>query len=358
MISPLSYNDTDAANLIIPLVDRHPLMMDLALACGALNLSWTVSHVEQRAEQYYLNVIVAIRQAIEQPENQTAEWMLATVLIMALYEKFSGCATDRIITHLSGANFILRQRLARRDIRLTPVEVLLTEFFLYSTTLTILYCTESDLEKLPQSSIFIELEPVLLHHSRKNRTLEPNSHSSFSLHHMVAQVSWLSRKNSLSSDDYLSGQRLLNQLHDWNGPAIPVSSTDNSSVSSTFSDRVLVCKATQQATIILLHKILDPQSHDASPHFQLALKEGLQYVELIPDNSQKIGALVWPLSLFGLASVNDHSRQQVLKRLLKVGELLHTAMPNTAVNLIKDAWEGNIGLSMIFDRSRMAQVGM
>lgn len=333
-------------------------MMDLALACGALNLSWSVSHAEQRAEQYYLKVIVAIRQAIEQPENQTAEWMLATVLIMALYEKFSGCATDRIITHLSGANFILRQRLARRDIRLTPVEVLLTDFFLYSTTLTILYCADGDLDKLPQPSMFIELEPILLYHNPKNQTLEPNTHSAFRLYHMVAQVSWLSRKNSLGNDEYLSAQRLLNQLQDWTGPALQGNNIESSSTISSYDDRVYVCKATQQATIILLNKILNPQSPDSSPQFQLALKEGLQYVEQISANSQKNSALVWPLSLFGLASVTDHTRRQVLKRLLKVGEIWHTVMPNVVAELIKDAWEDNIGLSMIFNKSRMAQVGM
>lgn len=355
---PHAHSDMRPSSVFVPYVTIHQDLIYLFLACGAIDNSWHDPASRIIAQKYYNKFVKSLQITVKQGSNIMEEdWFFMTIQLLCLLEKHMGAPSSTVLKHVTAGYQVIQKK--KQDSllskKVSKIERVLTESFLYNYLVLIMFSKDEDLKYLPPRGTFEELKSILkvpIINENDSWSDHPVFGGSVDLFCNVEKILWLYRKFPLNHYQQLYAADLLSDMDSWvESPKLsnePKSYMLHREASFLY---YLSCK-------ILLLKLLDTNIREYDEKIRNILEVGiLRLLELELKNSTGcVGCiLAWPIAMLGFASSDIFHKTVVRQKAVELCEVLHAGFAKQVLDLLDSAWSVNefnetLGLDILYRR--------
>ncbi|KAF3011328.1 hypothetical protein E8E14_005156 [Neopestalotiopsis sp. 37M] len=329
-------------SLVMPVVERSPLVLDCVLALSAADLSKyesTSSELASLANSFYGQALSGVRSALDRESTLTdsAESLpcaeddtLMAVLLLCAHEAVNFTATYKILPHINAAAAICYKR-SRSTAANSRLRGLLFEFSCYFFALTA-FSHGHALQLHLGPDIFDS--PFLAANETQGILLGEQCRMVLSCVLKIATLtSDLNASSAVAQDHRMTALKLIaSQLGSWSGIPLPDDGktpiTPDSAVTELY----------RLACLIHVKKILHLDLHGLSD-IQRLLSQFISVLHRLPADSPANGILCWPLVVAGMASVDVTHRRLIVGRLRTLHETWRSGILTQSATLLDNFWK-------------------
>lgn len=329
-------------SLVMPVVERSPLVLDCVLALSAGDLSKyesTSSDLASVANCFYGQALSGVRLALSresisadsvEPSPCAEDDTLMAVLLLCVHEAVNFTATYKILPHINAAAAIC-YRHSRSTAANSRLRGLLFEFSCYFFALTAFSHAHA---------LHLHLGPALF----DSPFLSANQTHGILLGERcrmvlsyILRIATLAAKSNVNlaaaQETRLTALRLIeSQLGGWSGIPLPDDGKTPIPPDSALAEIYRL------ACLIHVKEILHPGLHRV-PEVQRLLSQLISVLHRLPTDSPANGILCWPLVVAGMASVEPPHRQLIVDRLRILHKTWRSDILTNSVALLENFWK-------------------
>ncbi|KAH3671167.1 hypothetical protein OGAPHI_000878 [Ogataea philodendri] len=355
---PHAHEKLRPLSTFVPYVTVRQELIDLFLACGAIDKSWNHHDSRARAFDYYKRFLKNWRkQASGEGPGRFDNLVFVTVQLVLLLDKHIGTNSRSVCGHVSMGFKVLQRQSKTSYLEAThqPIQRVLLESFLYNYVVSILFAAEEDLDLLPPIGTLDQFKSALENPIFKGASEvwanNPVMGASIDLFSKIEKLSWFFRLQS-RIPVHSEAQILLEELKEF----CAVQSDDyglhmHQNVSYMYSI----------AGRLILLKMLHPEFPDTDPQIESLVNEALVYLVNTKMGAHNgcVGSIVaWPLAIIGFASRSELQRAIILRKAEELGETLHAGFALQVSELVRISWEEGLGLNILYATELLANFAL
>ncbi|ETS74476.1 hypothetical protein PFICI_14342 [Pestalotiopsis fici W106-1] len=329
-------------SLVMPAVERSPLVFDCVMALSAGDLSKyesTSSDLINLANSFYGQALAGVRSALDREFlssnsakslDYTEDDTLLAVLLLCVHEAVNFTATYRILPHINAAAAICHNR-SRSTAANSRLRGLLFEFFCYFFAL-IAFSHGHALQLHLGPSIFAS--PFLEANDDQGILLGGRCLMVLSCILKVATLTSARNGNAtVAENSHAPALRAIEmQLSDWSG--VPLPDDDR----TTLLPDDAIAEIYRLACLIHVKRLLGRDSNGFSD-IQRLLSQFISLLNRLPTTSPANGILCWPLVVAGMSSVDATHRRLIVGRLRTVHETWRSKILTGSAALLESIWK-------------------
>lgn len=368
----------------VPQVERNYFMRQVFLCCGATYLAWKdLERFQQLSDELYLKCKTMIQDYMKNNSHYADEdWLFAALQLLCNRDKnsFYGSVDDSV-WHLAQTYDIINKRYGNRKLHtdnpvldhltnttliLQPHERMFIECFIYHYSISVLLAR--DISSLPNPFvIFKELNVVLKCPVYNSAPVvewmnNPLLGSSLDTLEILAKISYIGRMEMPLGPLWLEKLVRLRNMCIYYTPAMHSTGMDELQWFN-FKINSLVGILMTKSCYLLASKMIHYNDFDInSIEVRKCLKELLRCFREIPQDHTIWGILPWPMLITGAFARDPDDQELILQRINLMAERAHTYCGVRMASFLHEIWNSkdspDSGLSLLFDRERLAQLDL
>ncbi|RDW92304.1 hypothetical protein BP5796_01698 [Coleophoma crateriformis] len=318
---------------------QTPPLMDIYIACAALQLAHKHADLLPKALQYYSSAVIQTRRMIAEGELRgTEDWPIVMTIFLCLFERWQPGPSKEII-HLRGAAQLLALRGAKLNAQqlITPFNRLYAESVLYNTMVSTLLSDDipSHDQVWSQISTYFTASPF------PDTTWEANSPIIVvgpDLFRLILTISCFARCEKLTGDQLAQIHQIGEDLQTW----LPAKEELKS---QQFWDQDT---GHQWATLyaisadILCFKMLHPSQNDTHGTVQRRVQQGLEILQRAGPGRFQSHIVCLPILVLGCATVAEADFKFLLANLDDTWQKSYLGDTRRAADVLKAVWARRI----------------
>jgi hypothetical protein len=350
LLSPMS--------ILLPYAVTNTTVKEIFLACGATSLAYNDNSFIQKAHNRYHQCVKLLINDIQRSTDGCEDHLFISVQLLqtlCLRDKSLGLNATKTAAHLSAAFEILKKRFSK-NVKVTPLDKILTEHFVFNYSITLLMCHHDKLGAVPSPFDFFQqfgwiLEAPLNESSSDDPWLNnPILGIGLVAHELSAKCSWMCRLKQLplSAEDLLLCLELKDRIVE-NLKQLELTNLDT--LEKSQKQTLSFSKSVLYGSMILLKKLCDDtiEIHDVQKELALLVKE-MEYSKMLDsDYFQPI----WAMFIGGSVSITPEHRDFFTERFQNVSNIIHSSLSEKVLRYLKIVWSEEsdqpVGMDFLFD---------
>lgn len=357
LLSPLT--------ILLPYAATDPLIRSVFFACGATLLAYSNDNYRTLAHEKYVDSVNLLISSIKSSTTGCEDSLFISVQllqILCLRDKNIGLNATKSAAHLSASFEIIKKRFTNKQAKITSLDRVLTEHFVFHYPITMLLCRHDKLlTVVPSPYDFYSNFREIINQPLNADNTDPWVNHPFigigaQAFEICAKVTWICRifNIPLKSDIYEKVQVLhsetLQELDLLKGIK-----SDN----SFHLQNISVTKQILYACLIIIKKLLnnDIQIKDLQVEVDLIIEE-LKYCETLNSNAVLCS---WVFFIAGSTSITRAKRNFFEKILLNMASIINSSLVLKILKYLKIVWDdekqdsgddnddSNMGFEFLFD---------
>ncbi|CDK25217.1 unnamed protein product [Kuraishia capsulata CBS 1993] len=399
--------------IAIPLLPISSAFREVCFACGASYLAWkNASMVELAQKRYQRSMKTLFDEIKHQNVDGSEDWLVYSMLILSLREKYFGASNAKCTHHLIAAYQMMLKRRherlngnsqhdhslsqfdkmkfeqylthpstemdaneflvydlvdegsgeTRKQVAFTAQDKYMVDSFAYNYSVELLLCTEQALGKFPSPFDFFDdfrdimTTPVFdLPVEWMNNPILGAAREGFEV---CAKASWIARKhgNHRHEAELLYHITAHETVGDLPMECNQLQERDITHLKCSLLTRMILMKAAH----LLLRKVLFADIATDDPIIQNDVETILTHLALIPNYHPICSIIPWPIMIAGSAALHENQRQFIRKRTSEIGDYVHTHYSYQMLEFFEKAW-GNqgvpgMGCDILLDRPSLEKL--